>query len=653
MTDRGFFQRLPSLRFLCTEEEIADTVVRVESSSHPGSSYFTLLVLSTLIAAYGLVANSTATVIGAMIVAPLMGPILGLGLGMVRNDHKIFYKALWAELLGVLVVIATAAAVALSVGAENIDFTSSEIAGRTRPTLYDLAIGFSAGLAGAYCTVHPVLQASVAGVAIAVALVPPLAVTGITAVGAVFGLIPWSLAIGSFMLFLANFLTIEAASMLIFLLTGLGHWKEVLKRRRTVLFKLFLLLVTGIFLWQQLAQLYLERLGLGYSRGVLRQFLSQIPGASLDDLKVELKGKELNVLAVVGSRQEVGTPIVAQAEAAIVKTLQSRVPDIRVSLVVRTVQSTYVSARGLLFEPPKGAGMSEEQLRLQSIEAVLRKAIRLHPPSELESFRELRREEKVRFIKVTVVSAYPLEPRIVAQLEAQVKALSVAEPLLQGETLKLVVQTLVVRSATAEQDVEFTPPDTATEAEKAQAKLEFDFRRHLEELVSHESGARLLEAHVRVDPATPEGPRKVQLKATVQGREILSPTLVGEWESALEKLLTSGEQTFQVSLEIESRIGSTIQRSSLKEEEQNRQQLERVIRTLRPKVASIPGAYLSGVPELSRRTDQRLDIRATVVSPKPLSEATVKSWQTALQKSIAPGSRVTLVIENRLGQLLP
>ncbi len=653
MTNPGFFQRLPSLRLLCSKEELADTIVRVEGNSNPGSSYFTLLVLSTLIAAYGLIANSTATVIGAMIVAPLMGPILGLGLGMVRNDHRIFYKALWAELLGVLVVIATAAIVALTVGGENIDFTSSEIAGRTRPTLYDLAIGFAAGLAGAYCTVHPVLQASVAGVAIAVALVPPLAVTGITTVGAALGLIPWSLAIGSFMLFLANFLTIEAASMLIFLLTGLGHWKEVLKRRRTVLFKLFLLLITGVFLWQQLAQLYLERLGLGYSRGVLRKYLAQIPGASLDDLQVVLQGKELRVLAVVGSRQEVGTPIVAQAEAAIVKTLKSKIPDVRVSLVVRTVHSTYVSAQGLLFEPPKGAGLSEEQLRLQAIETILRKAIRFHPPSELESFRELRREGRVRFIKVTVVSAYPLEPRIVAQLEQQVKELSVSEPLLQGETLKLVVQTLVVRSATAEQDVKFTPPDTATKEEKAEAKLEFDFRRTLEELVSHESGARLLEAHVRVEPAPPEGPRRVQLKATVQGPELLSPTLVGEWENALEKLLSSSEQVFQVSLEVESRIGSTIQRSSLKEEEQNRQQLERVIRTLRPKVASIAGAYLSGVPELSRRLDKGLEIRATVVSPKPLSKATVLVWQSALKKSLAPGGQVTLVVENRLGRLLP
>ena len=154
-----------------TKEDRQDCCRRVSESSAPKPPYYVLIVLSTLIAAYGLLSNSTATVIGAMIVAPLMGPILGLALGTVMANTMMFRRSLIAESTGVILVILTGMFVAFVAGPDHIDFNSSEIAGRTRPTLFDLAIGLAAGLAGGYCTVHPGLQASVAGVAIAVALV--------------------------------------------------------------------------------------------------------------------------------------------------------------------------------------------------------------------------------------------------------------------------------------------------------------------------------------------------------------------------------------------------------------------------------------------------------------------------------------------------
>lgn len=645
-------------RLICTDEELNRTVELVQAGSNPGSSYFTLLVLSTLIAAYGLISNSTATVIGAMIVAPLMGPILGLGLGMVRNDSKIFYRALIAEVVGILVVILTGALVAVLVGTDNVDYYSREIAARTRPTLYDMAIGLAAGLAGAYCTVHPTLHGSVAGVAIAVALVPPLTVTGITAAGALAGLVPWSLAVGSFMLFLANLLTIEAASMAIFLMAGLGHLHAIVQRKRALAIKALLFLATAIFLSQQLGQLYQERLALGYSRTALRQSLAQIPGANLDDLTVEVRGQELQVNAVVGSRQEISPSLVGQAEELLQKKMTEKLPGLKVSLVVRRLQSTYVSSSGLLFEPPKGFGLSQEQLRLQAVESLLRRILQSHPPAELESFQELRQEGSRRFYKVTVVNAYPLAPRLVAQIEQRLNELSRDNELLRGQELKLLVQTLVARSATAEQDVDFSPPDTLTPEEHAAVALESRLHFLLQELVAEEASNQLLEAHIRSHPPEEGQQRQVDAKIVVQGPELLSPTQVRRWETALETRLAEEELPGVVHLKVESRLGAIIERSQLEEEEQRRLVRERLLEALQQQVDSVAGAYLSGVPEITVRqqaSETLVTIRAVVVSPKALAKPTVKQWQARLlqaERKHQPAVRLELSVDNRLGSRL-
>ena len=278
---------------------------RVSEASAPKPSYYVLIVLSTLIAGYGLVSNSTATVIGAMIVAPLMGPILGLALGTVLGDVRMFQRSLLAEFTGVILVILTGMIVAAAVGPTHIDFAGSEIAGRTSPTLFDLAIGLAAGLAGAYCTVHPGLQSSVAGVAIAVALVPPLAVTGLTGAGWITGESPFEPVFGSFMLFFTNLLTIELASGLVFLGTGFRHIRGDKPKAlwtKTLIVKSVLLLLTGWFLYGQLTNLFRERYGLDTSRKVLETRLRDIPGADLDSIEVNLNRSVLTVRAVIGSR---------------------------------------------------------------------------------------------------------------------------------------------------------------------------------------------------------------------------------------------------------------------------------------------------------------------------------------------------------------
>lgn len=163
-----------------------------------------LVVLSTMIAAFGLLADSVAVVIGAMLVAPLMTPIMGTAVSMVLTEPR--------KLAASARTVAGGAALAIGVGwvisliaSGGVTTTNlpGEVLGRTTPGLLDLGIAVAAGLAGGYLLVDRKAAASAAGVAIAVALVPPLAVVGICLeLGA------YSLSLGALLLFGTNFVAI-------------------------------------------------------------------------------------------------------------------------------------------------------------------------------------------------------------------------------------------------------------------------------------------------------------------------------------------------------------------------------------------------------------------------------------------------------------
>ena len=141
------------------------------ASSKPSLGFFVLLVCSAVIATLGLISNSTAVVIGAMIVAPLMDPILSLAFGLAVSDGKLIRRSAVTVTFGVAAVVGTASLLSLMLGISNVQ---SEIIGRTSPNLIDLGIAVAAAVAGSFSMTRERLSNSIAGVAIAVALVPPL-----------------------------------------------------------------------------------------------------------------------------------------------------------------------------------------------------------------------------------------------------------------------------------------------------------------------------------------------------------------------------------------------------------------------------------------------------------------------------------------------
>jgi len=176
------------------------------------SSFWVLIVLATVIATAGVIADSTATVIGAMIVAPLMTPILGTALSVVLADRRLIVRNLGMVLAGALCVVAIAFLLGLTTHIPLLADTNAQVAARVSPRLIDLVAALATGGVGAFAMVRTDVSDTLPGVAIAISLVPPLAVVGLTLESG-----STEQALGALLLFVTNVTAIIATGTVIFL----------------------------------------------------------------------------------------------------------------------------------------------------------------------------------------------------------------------------------------------------------------------------------------------------------------------------------------------------------------------------------------------------------------------------------------------------
>ena len=174
------------------------------------SRYWLLLPLSAVIAAAGVVSDSTATVIGAMIVAPLMTPILGVVLSVVLRDGPNLRRCLVLLVAGAAAVVGLAWILGLFVPYPVVAATSSQVASRISPRLVDLVAALATGAVGSVALARSDISDTLPGVAIAISLVPPLAVVGLTLESGA----PHQ-ALGSFLLFVTNVIAILASGIVV------------------------------------------------------------------------------------------------------------------------------------------------------------------------------------------------------------------------------------------------------------------------------------------------------------------------------------------------------------------------------------------------------------------------------------------------------
>ena len=207
--------------------ERRDVIDRLFPHGMPRRQFFTrfvsLMMLSTAIAVFGILADSTAVVIGAMLVAPLMFPVLGGAAAVVMGWPRRIASRAALVAAGSMLAVLLASLISFIIPGSP-EPLPTELMARTSPNLLDLGIALAAGAAGAYGQVRRHAAEALTGVAVAVALVPPLTVVGIT-----LQLTEWQLALGAFLLFLANVVGIVIAAAVTFILAGFVPGRNPLK----------------------------------------------------------------------------------------------------------------------------------------------------------------------------------------------------------------------------------------------------------------------------------------------------------------------------------------------------------------------------------------------------------------------------------------
>lgn len=210
---RGY---LPWVRH-ATSDEFKELFKLLRENSQTTGNYLVLMVLSTMIATFGLFGNSSPVVIGAMILAPLMAPIISLSMGMLRQDGLLIKNSLvtifWGVLLGLLFSM-------IITWMTPLQILNDQILARIRPNLLDLGVAVASGMAGAYAYSKEEIAKTLAGVAISVALVPPLAVAGIG-----LGWADWNVFFGAMLLLGTNLAGIVVAAALTFLTLGFSPFR--------------------------------------------------------------------------------------------------------------------------------------------------------------------------------------------------------------------------------------------------------------------------------------------------------------------------------------------------------------------------------------------------------------------------------------------
>jgi uncharacterized hydrophobic protein (TIGR00271 family) len=297
------FGALPTVSFA----DRLEVYTRVRRSSRPDVDYFIMIGLSAIIASYGLLQDSSAVIIGGMLVAPLFTPILATSLAIVRGDIQLLRLAIESTLKGIVLAIGVAILITVISPLKGV---GSEITARVTPNLFDLAVALASGAAGAYAIARKDVAAALPGVAIAAALVPPLSVLGI---GLALG--DAQVAGGGGLLFLTNLVAIVLAGAVTLLLLGFRPAERGDREARLRL-GLVVSLVLLIVITVPLAILFAGAV----DRSSIRQSISQVLAREVElnedvqllDFDFEEEGDEIVVTTTFYASVPISEQTVAQ-----------------------------------------------------------------------------------------------------------------------------------------------------------------------------------------------------------------------------------------------------------------------------------------------------------------------------------------------------
>lgn len=203
-----------------TEKQKTDATVRLMEASTPGQDFYLMTMLAVLMAAMGIMLDSIAVVIGSMLIAPILYSVLALALGIIVADGGVIARSFLSLLRATVFGVAASAIAGLVLKA--VTPSAMPLLFEMVPSMLYLLVSIVAGVAASMSLIKPKLNEMIVGVAISVALIPPLAATGLA-----LSLFEWTIASNAIVLFLLNTIGIVFASMIVFSLFKLAKKKTV------------------------------------------------------------------------------------------------------------------------------------------------------------------------------------------------------------------------------------------------------------------------------------------------------------------------------------------------------------------------------------------------------------------------------------------
>lgn len=304
-----------------SREERLTLVEQLEQDGRWSMDFGVMMGLAAALATLGLMQGSGAVVIGAMLVAPLMTPLIACGFALVQGNLRLFRQALGTMGVGVAWGLLVSMLVGVLIPQSEL---SLEVAARASPNVIDLVVAFVSGVAAAYAIARPNVVAAVAGVAIAAALVPPLATVGI-------GLTRMNVdvAVGAALLLTTNLVAIILGAAVVFRVLGVRRSKIVLWSRSWVNRTVLVLVALSVVLMVPLGFMYSRQLATGQTRplaypvaaGLQRELQSII--AEYEGVRLVLAGRPGRDDAVVdaavylGSEGDIPASLVARIDEAV------------------------------------------------------------------------------------------------------------------------------------------------------------------------------------------------------------------------------------------------------------------------------------------------------------------------------------------------
>ncbi|MBC7291837.1 MAG: TIGR00341 family protein [Actinotalea sp.] len=285
--------------------------LRAGDAAAKRSAFWIFLALSAVIATAGVLADSTATVIGAMIIAPLSTPIMGIALGLAKGSRDGATSSLVTVLVGAAGVVVVGVLLALVMPRSWDLLANAQVAGRTSPGALDLLAAIATGFAGAIALARRDVAAVLPGVAIAISLVPPLAVVGVCLGHGAPGL-----ALGALLLFLSNLLALVLAGTLVFAATGYTAEAAAARgRRRAARPVVVLLVLVALPLVANSAGAYYVTVMTGRVQTAAEDWLRDAPGAAVEG--VEVTGGQIRVTVRTPGTVPTTAPLVDRIDDAV------------------------------------------------------------------------------------------------------------------------------------------------------------------------------------------------------------------------------------------------------------------------------------------------------------------------------------------------